>query len=211
MIKILIADDHSMMIDGIKTTLSDIAEMEIIGEASNGKEVLKFLESHHADIILMDVNMPLMDGLECTKIVTENYPNTKVIALTQFNESRFVKRMIKNGSSGYLIKDAQKEELVTAILNVYQGNLYFDKDLHFIISQDPQADSGRKNLIAKLTDRELEILKLICNEFSSLEIATQLSIAFNTVERHRASLITKSGAKNTAGLVRWAAENDLID
>lgn len=211
MIRILIADDHILMIDGIKTTLSDIVEIDIVGKARNGLEVLKFLESNQVDIVLMDVNMPLMDGLECTKIVSENYPDTKIIALTQYNESRFVKKMIKSGSSGYLLKDAHKEELVTAIMKVYRGELYFDKNLHFIISQDIQNDKGRKGLISKLTDREIEILKLICNELSSHEIATQLSIAFNTVESHRASLITKSGAKNTAGLVRWAAENDLLD
>ena len=210
MIRILIADDHVLMIDGIKSTLSDIAEMEIVGEAKNGIEVLKFLESNHADIILMDVNMPLMDGLECTKIVSENYPDTKIIALTQYNESRFVKKMIKNGCSGYLIKDTNKDELVEAIMKVYNGGQYFGANICFIKPREPHDVIEQNKIISTLTDREIEILKLICNEFSTHEIASQLSISFNTVECHRTSLIKKSGLKNTAGLVKWAAENDLI-
>jgi DNA-binding NarL/FixJ family response regulator len=210
MIKVLVADDHNLMIDGIKTTLSDVADIKIIAEASNGLDVLKLLESHKVDVILMDISMPYMDGLDCTKIVTEKFPSTKVIALSQFNEPRFVKRMMKNGSSGYLLKDSRKEELVNAIRLVFQGEQYFDKNLQINNTTFNHNTAKKNKELSQLTKREIEVLTLICNEFSTQNIADQLSISYNTVERHRANLIEKLGLKNTAGLVRWAIENDLV-
>jgi DNA-binding NarL/FixJ family response regulator len=211
MIRILIADDHHLMIDGIKTTLSDVPDFKIVAEASHGLDVLRLLEQDKIDIILMDINMPCMDGLECTKIVTEKYPETRVIALSQFSETRFVKRMIKNGASGYLLKDASKDELVDAIRLVYIGEKYYSKNLRINDLMSHAKKSSRIIGIPNLTKREIEIITLISHEYSTPEIADQLSISYNTVERHRANLLEKSGVKNTAGLVRWALENDLIN
>lgn len=210
MIKVLIADDHQLLIDGIKTTLSDETDIVIAGEANNGQQVIKFLQSNEADVILMDINMPHMDGLDCTKIVSKDFPAVKIIALSQYAEKRFVKRMVKYGATGYLLKDSGKEEILDAIKTVHNGERYFCKKLSINFMQDELQMEKTKNLFPKLTTRETEVLKLICDEFSSQEIAERLFISFYTVENHRANLMAKAGAKNTAGLVRWAVENEFV-
>lgn len=212
MIRILIADDHQLMIDGIKTTLAEIEDFEIVAEANNGFEVLEILaEGTGVDVILMDINMPKQDGLVCTKEVNKKYPGIKIIALSQYDEKRFVKRMVKNGASGYLLKDSGREILEKAIRTVHSGETYFSEKLSMrLISQELKTEDT-KSLFPKLTGRELEILNLIGKEFSSQEIADKLFISFHTVESHRANLMYKAGVKNTAGLIRWAVENDLLD
>ncbi len=211
MIKVLIADDHQILIDGIKTTLQDVADIQVIAEAKDGYQVLKFLEEHpeEVNVILMDINMPKLDGLDATKLVHRQFPHVRVIALSQFSEKRFVKRMIKNGAMGYILKDSEKDILVKAIRTVNSGERYFCDRLSFrLINQELKLEDT-KSLFPKLSAREQEVLKLICQEFSSQEIADRLFISFHTVESHRANLIHKAGARNTAGLVRWAVENDL--
>jgi len=212
MINILIADDHQLLIDGIKANLADIEDFDFVAEANNGYQVLERLESGIAvDVILMDINMPMLDGLECTKKVTRQYPNIRIVALSQYDEKRFVKWMVKNGAYGYLLKDADKDTLEKAIRTVHSGERYFCDRLSIrLVNQELKMENTR-DLFPKLTDREVEILNLICKEFSSQEIAEKLFISFHTVESHRANLIHKAGAKNTAGLVRWAVENDFID
>jgi len=212
MINILIADDHQLLIDGIKANLADIEDFDFIAEANNGYQVLERLESGIVvDVILMDINMPMLDGLECTKKVSKQFPEVKVIALSQYDEKRFVKWMVKNGASGYLLKDADKDNLEKAIRAVHAGEKYFCDRLSLrLVTQELKMENTR-DLFPKLTDREVEILNLICREFSSQEIADKLFISFHTVESHRANLMQKAGAKNTAGLVRWAVENDFID
>lgn len=210
MIKVLIADDHQLLIDGIKTALSDEADIMIAGEANNGLQVLKFLKDDTTDVILMDINMPQMDGLDCTKAVTKEYPDVKIIALSQYAEKRFVKRMVKYGALGYLLKDSGKEEILEAIKTVNTGERYFCKKLSINFMHDELQVEKTKSLFPKLTTRENEVLKLICEEFSSQEIAEKLFISFYTVENHRANLMAKAGAKNTAGLVRWAVENEFV-
>ncbi len=212
MINILIADDHHLMIDGIRTTLKDIADFKIVADASDGYQVIKTLESGiEVDIILMDISMPKMDGLDCTKIVTKQFPHSRVIALSQFGEKRFVKQMVKNGAFGYLLKDADKDILETAIRKVHSGEKYFCDRLSISLVSQELKSENTKSLFPKLTSREIEILNLICKEYSTHEIADKLFVSFHTVEGHRANLLAKAGAKNTAGLVRWAVENDFLN
>ena len=212
MINVLIADDHQLLIDGIKTTLEDVQDIQIAAEAKDGFQVLKILESRDdIDVILMDINMPKLDGLDCTRQVSKKYPGIKVIALSQYDEKRFVKRMIKNGASGYILKDSDKDILVLAIQKVYAGEKYFCDRLSLRLINMELKIEDTKSLFPKLTEREQEILNLICKEYSSNEIADMLFISFHTVESHRANLMSKAGVKNTAGLVRWAVENDFIE
>jgi len=211
MINILIADDHHLMIDGIKATLKDISDFNIVSEASDGYQVIRTLESGvKVDVILMDINMPKMDGLDCTKIVSKKFPLVKILVLSQFGEKRFVKQMMKSGAMGYLLKDADKDVLEEAIRKVNTGEKYFCERLSLSIVNQELKSENTKSLFPKLTSRELEVLNLICKEFSSQEIADKLFVSFHTVEGHRANLLAKSGAKNTAGLVRWAVENDFL-
>ncbi|MBN2173485.1 MAG: response regulator transcription factor [Bacteroidales bacterium] len=212
MINLLIADDHQLMIDGIRSTLEDCQDIKVAAEANDGYQVLKILDDRSdINVILMDINMPKLDGLDCTRMVSRKFPNVRIIALSQFGEKRFVKRMIKNGARGYLLKDSSKDELIQAINKVFTGEKYFSDRLSLsLVTQELKAENT-KSLFPKLTEREREILNLICKEFSSQEIAEKLIVSFHTVEGHRANLLAKAGAKNTAGLVRWAVENDLID
>lgn len=212
MIKILIADDHSLLIDGIKSTLKDIDDFEVVAEAGNGYQVLEQLEAgREVDVVLMDINMPKLDGLECTKQMTKKYPGVKIIALSQYDEKRFVKRMVKNGAQGYLLKDAGKDQIEKAIRSVHSGEKYFCERLSVRLVEQELKEENTSTLFPKLTGRELEVLNLICKEFSSQEISEKLFISFHTVESHRANLMYKAGVKNTAGLVRWAVENDFIE
>jgi DNA-binding NarL/FixJ family response regulator len=212
MINILIADDHQLLIDGIKAALAGIEDLNIAAEVYNGYQVLEKLDSGlPVDIILMDINMPKLDGLSCTKMVHKKYPEIKIIALSQYDEKRFVKQMVKNGASGYLLKDSGKDILVKAIRTVHGGESYFCERLSLrLINQELKMEDTR-SLFPKLTEREIEILRLIGRELSSQEIADKLFISFHTVESHRANLMSKAGVKNTAGLIRWATENDFLD
>jgi DNA-binding NarL/FixJ family response regulator len=144
-------------------------------------------------------------------MVRKKYPEIRVLALSQYDEKRFVKQMVKNGASGYLLKDSGRDTLEKAIRAVFNGQNYFEEKLSMrLISQELKMENT-SSLFPKLTDREIEVLRLIGKEFSSQEIADKLFISFHTVESHRANLMLKAGVKNTAGLIRWATENDFLD
>jgi len=212
MINILIADDHQLLIDGIKATLAGIEDLKIVAEVYNGYQVIEKLDSGlSVDVILMDINMPKLDGLSCTKMVHKNYPKVRIIALSQYDEKRFVKQMVKNGASGYLLKDSGKDVLVKAIRTVHSGENYFCERLSLRLINQELKMEDTKSLFPKLTEREIKILRFIGKELSSQEIADKLFISFHTVESHRANLMSKAGVKNTAGLIRWATENDFLD
>lgn len=212
MINILIADDHQLLIDGIKATLAGIEDFKIVAEAYNGYQVIEKLDSGlPVDIIFMDINMPKLDGLSCTKMVHKKYPEVRIIALSQYDEKRLVKQMVKNGASGYLLKDTGKDDLEKAIRTVYGGESYFSGGLSLRLINQELKMEDTKSLFPKLTEKEIGILRLIGKELSSQEIADKLFISFHTVESHRANLISKAGVRNTAGLIRWATENDYLD
>jgi DNA-binding NarL/FixJ family response regulator len=212
MINILIADDHQLLIDGIKAALNGIEDFNIAAEVNNGYQVLEKLDNGTTvDVILMDINMPKLDGLGATKAVHKKYPDVRVLALSQYDEKRFVKQMVKNGASGYLLKDSSRDVLEKAIRTVHSGEKYFCERLMMqLVNQELKMENTR-SLFPDLTDRELEVLRLIGKEYSSQEIADKLFISFHTVESHRANLMSKAGVKNTAGLIRWATENDFLD
>jgi len=205
----MVVDDHQLLIDGIKMTLSDQHEIIVVAEANNGQEALEKLHQESVDVVLMDINMPVMDGLDCTLKIKEQFPAVRVIALSQYPEKRFVRNMVKNGASGYLLKDTSKNELIDAISTVHHGGTYLDDRLSNIFPPESSQKESNK-LFPRLTQRELEILRLISMEYSSYEIAEKLIISFHTVETHRANLMLKAGARNTAGLMRWAIENELL-
>jgi len=212
MIKVLVADDHKVLIDGIKSILKGEHEINVVAEASNGQEVLDHLKKLEVDVILLDINMPVLDGLDTCKLVHKNYPEIKILALTMYGEGSFISGMLKNGASGYVLKDSNKQELIDAIKTVFSGEKYYSQKVTQILisSMMPGKTISSNPLLPKITRREKEILKLIVNEFTTHEIADKLFISLSTVETHRANLLSKLNVRNTAGLVRIAIEKGLV-
>lgn len=207
-IDILICDDHQIFRDGIKATLGGEPSVHVLGEAESGKQCLELLQTLDPRVILMDINMPEMDGIECLRQVKEHYPDIKVIALTQFDEKRFVKQMLKYGADGYILKSTTKRELLRALNEVLKGRQYFSSDASDIV-QGTEGEKEPNRLFPHLSDREKEIIRLLCHEKSTKQIADELSISFHTVESHRANVFRKVGVQNLAGLVRWAVNNGM--
>lgn len=211
MIRIVVVDDHQMFIDGVRSMLSQETEIQVVGEAHHGVELLTLLESLAVDIILLDVNMPEMDGLEATRRIRLRFPSVKIIMLTMHSNTEFIFGLMNAGASGYILKNTGKAELLEAILAVQQGKTFYSKEVSDKILQDLPKNPNQKKLEeVHLTEREKEVLKLITLEYSSQEIATALFISVNTVETHRKNLLSKLHAKNIAGLVKFAIQTGLV-
>jgi two-component system nitrate/nitrite response regulator NarL len=208
LVNILIVDDHQLMIDGIKSALDSEENFKIIGHANNGLEAISLCENTRVDLILMDVSMPVMDGEEATKKISQMYPATKVIAITMHDDILHLNKMIKAGAVGYLLKSAKKEELVKAINLVLNGEKYFSSDIKIV--DKVQEDFETEFLDLKLTEREVEIIAFISKGKSSPEIAQELNISTRTVEKHRANIMDKVGVNNISGLLRYAFAHGII-
>jgi DNA-binding NarL/FixJ family response regulator len=209
-IKIIIADDHEIFRKGFQVLLRKEEEIRIIGEAQNGDELLKLVKTNEPDIVIMDIQMPVMDGIEATRQLTRTHPRIGIIALTMFVDDHLVINMLEAGARGYLLKDTSKSELMEAIHAVYSGNTYFcsatSKKMAHLIGQ------SRFNLFparqkTSLTSTEIEIIKLICQEYSSKEIAAQLGYTPRTIENYREKIQEKIGAKNMVGVAVYAIKN----
>lgn len=217
MIKILLVDDHKIIRDGIKAMLSDAENIEIVGECEDGALVLPFLDKNKVDVIFMDVSMPDQNGIETTKQVIEKYPDAKVIALTMHNQESYITKMLKVGAVGYVLKNTGCDDLLNAIKSVSSGQSYFSRDVSEIMMskfmKKPTDNYVNPDMISTedLTTREKEIIKLISDELTNNEIAKKLFISPRTVDTHRRNLLQKLGVKNTAGLVKFAMNNNLLD
>jgi len=208
MIQIIITDDHPSLREGIGALLKQESDIEVIGFAENGADLLAQLEIKKPDLVLVDINMPVMNGIEATKEIKIKYPEIKVIVFSQYDEKRFVKRVLKEGANGYILKSATSNEMARAIRMVMNGGTYLSEELPNVFAEKTKRKPDY--LFADLTSREIEILKLICDEKTTEEIASILFISHNTVESHRSNILLKVGVKNTAGLVKWAIENEII-
>lgn len=210
--QIFIADDHRLVIDGLKMMLQEADDMICVGEASNGKDALALLTVLDVDVLLLDINMPEMDGVECCRLVRERHPEVKVLVLSMLREASLIKMMLKQGASGYLLKNAGKDEVLDAIRKVYEGQQVFSTDVLDAV-MDSFAHKPAKSPASpflKISRREKQILRLIVEEHTTSEIAADLFISFGTVETHRRNLLLKLNARNTAGLVKAALEYDLL-
>lgn len=215
MIKLLIADDHNMFVDGIESILNDEEDIQVTGKCFDGGSVFAELLKYEIDVILLDINLPGMSGIEVCKKLTKDYPNVKVLALSMYNDESFVTEILKHGALGYILKNTGKIELVKAIKTVYRGHSYFSDEVTETIMKSlltPKVSSKKSTaLLPKISRREKEVLELIIREHTTQEIAEQLFISLKTVESHRRSLLTKLNVRNTAGLVRVAVENELVE
>lgn len=212
MIKLLLTDDHVIVRDGIKTLLKNEPNISVAAEASNGQEALNILRDHKIDVIILDINMPGLDGLKTSAIINEKYPDVKIIALTMYQEMNMVETMFKNGSKAYLMKSCSREELIGAINGVVNDKEYLDQalrtDFATYLNKPLQKNTNTGPSVSK---REKEVLQLISEEMTTSEIAKQLFISVTTVETHRKNMLKKLGVRNTAGLMRYAFENSLVD
>lgn len=210
-IKVIIVDDHSLFRNGMKLLLSAAGNFDIIAEASNGREFLDLLPHYTPDIVLIDIDMPEMDGIEATTKALESYPAIKVICLSMYGEEEYYYKMIEAGVSGFLLKNSDINEVKGAIEAVYKGGKYFSQELLYNVVKNIKTNQVSQELIENLSDRELEVLKQICIGLSNQEIAENLHISKRTVDKHRANLLDKTNSKNTAHLVMYAIKNKLID
>lgn len=212
MINIIIADDHQMFIDGIKSLLEQQQDIAIVGEALNGTDLMAILRKVQADIVLMDINMPGMDGVEATRQIRREHIEVKVLALTMYNTREFVASLLGAGASGYILKNTGKEELLAAIHALKNGSTYFSGAVTKRIMESMQGKrSSIFDGVIELTVREKEVLKLIALEHTSQEIAKKLFLSVNTIETHRKNLLSKLNLKNTAGLVKYAIQHGVLD
>ncbi len=209
MVRIFLVDDHQMVIDGIASILADEKDVQVVGTASNGRDALDKIAIDSPDLILLDINMPEMDGIQVVKELRKNGDHTKVLILTMHNNAQFTKQLSELGVNGCILKNTGKAELLNAIKLVHKGEKYYGKAVtdSLLTSMEKTQEAVKK---VKLTKREVEIVKLIANELTTNEIAEKLFISTLTVETHRKNIISKLKVKNAAGLVRFAFENGLV-
>ncbi|MDX2413880.1 MAG: response regulator transcription factor [Bacteroidales bacterium] len=209
-IQIVLADDHQLFRNGLKILLSAFKEFSVVGEAANGEEVLKIVSNCSCDIVLMDINMPVMDGIKATKQSLEINPDIKIIALSMYGEEEYYYRMVEAGAKGFILKDSDISEVKDAIYTVYKGGNYFSQELLYNVIQKIKTRES-ENKVANLSKREKEILFKICEGLSNQEIADTLFISKRTVDKHRANLLSKTNSKNTASLILYSIKNKIIE
>ncbi len=205
-IKVFIVDDHYMVIEGIKSLLLSDPDIEFIGHASTAISCLSYLEHNEPDILLLDISLPDMSGIELCLEIRKIYPTIRIIGLSTFNQHSFIEKMMENGAMGYVLKNATKQELSLAIKNVFHGQKYLSYEASLTLKETHMA-SGDAPL---LTRREKEILELISEGMTNPEIADKIFVSVSTVDTHRKNLLAKFKVKNTASLIKIAAQNKLI-
>lgn len=214
-IKILLADDHQMFLEGLNSLLSLVKEVTIVGAVNSGTEVLDKMDTLSPDLLILDINMPFLDGIETTKRVKASHPNVKILGLTMENDLDSVTKMLNAGASGYILKNTGKAELELAIDRVMKGEHYLSQSLSTQLAQNLLSSLNPKNKtvdeLASLTEREVEILKMIAMEHSNTEIAELLFISPKTVETHRKNLMRKINVKNSLGVYKFAVKHKLIE
>jgi len=207
----LIVDDHQLVLDGIKLMLESSEDIEVVAEAHNGQEAIDYITVNDVDVVVMDLNMPIVNGVDACKTIKKTKPNTKVLILSMISENKMVQRLMKCGANGYMLKNSGQDEIIQAILQVSSGTNHFDKRIIDMMLHPNLHDQVKsENLHPSLSRREKEILKLIVDEYTTGEIAGKLFISFGTVESHRRNIISKLGVRNTAGLVSAAYKFDLL-
>lgn len=208
-IKVVLADDHQIVIDGLKSLLKEEDKIQVVGEALNGEEVLRIIKEVAVDVVVLDIEMPKLSGVEVTKTIKKDFPNIKILILSMYNNERFVQSLIELNVDGYILKNKGKEELVLAIKCIAEGEEYFGRE----VNKTYRASQKRKSKVEqkiRLTKREKEVLKYIAEGYTTPMISEALFIADSTVETHRRNLIEKTNVPNSKALIRYAIDNGLV-
>ena len=207
--RVLLADDHRLFREGLRGLLSVQSGIEVVGVAADGAELVSLTESVEYDVALIDIEMPVMNGLEAAEKILSTHPEARLVALTMHNDEAYYYRMVELGVKGSLLKNSDIDEVVSAVHEVCAGGSYFSQELlDSLVSNLKESQVEAEPL---LSEREMEVLPLICQGLSNQEIADKLFISKRTVDNHRANIIEKSGCKNTAGMVVWAIKNGLVE
>jgi len=209
-IKAIIVDDHQMFRNGLKSILEQEEWAQIIGEASNGQEFIELIQNITPDIVLMDIDMPIMNGIEASEKAIEMKGDINILVLSMYDDYSHYSRLVSAGVKGFISKSAGKTELEKGILAVSKGECYFSSDLLRNIILEINKSKDHTDLDISLTSRELEILKLICNGFATNEIADKLCLSNKTIDNHRSKILQKTGVKNSVGLVIYAIKHKIV-
>lgn len=212
-IRVLLADDHKIFREGVRSILEKEKDMEVVGEAANGAEVLELIEQANVDVLVLDIDIGKPNGIEITALISQNHPEIKILILSMMGLHDFVIQALEKGAIGFLLKNTGKDEVLTAIRSVSKGDSYFSREVSAILIEQLQkpVSSKRRSSDIPISPREIEVLRLIAQENSNSEIAEKLFISIRTVDTHRRNLLEKLGAKNTAGLVKFAIQKGLMD
>lgn len=213
-ITVAVADDHALFRKGLVGLLQDFGFVDQVYEASNGLELIELLKKADPlpQIVLLDLRMPVMDGVEATEIIKELFPDIKIIILTMQDDENFILHMIEKGINSYLLKNVEPDELERVMISLQNREYYFNEKLSSLVVKALYTKGKKQNAIyhdSLFTEREMEVLKLICEELTNQEIADKLNVSKRTIDGHRSALFEKSGAKNTAGLVIFAVKNGI--
>jgi len=214
MLKVFITDDHELYLEGLVLLLNKQQGIQVVGSALTGKELLQKLPEVEVDILLLDVHLPDTDEEELLKKIRTLHPQLKILYLTIMRGTRYIHKLIRHDIHGYILKNTSIEELVKALNNVFEGKKYFSKEINIIDTDQDFRNTVTiedKKVDEILSKREIEVLTLVCKEYSNSEIAEKLFLSVSTVETHRKNLIAKLGVNNTVGLVKFALRNNLIE
>jgi len=211
-IRVLVVDDHTIVRDGICALLALAGDIEVVGEAANGSEALKMVKELEPDVVLMDITMPIMDGLEATRRIHKEFPRIRVLALTQYDDKEYVFPVIEAGASGFISKVAASLELTSGIRSIYQGDSYLSPSVARLLIEDYQHGEGRviREPYEQLTDRERDVLKLVAEGHTTKEVADILVVSPRTVEGHKTNFMAKLGIHNRTELVKYALRKGII-
>jgi DNA-binding NarL/FixJ family response regulator len=203
--RVIIADDHSLFRQGLKLILMELDDIEVIADVPNGKELVEIVGILEPDLIIMDINMPLLNGIEASKILAKDHPEIKILVVSMYGDEQYYNSVIENGVKGFILKDADNSELKSAVRDILNGKTYFSQELLLRLIRSKQTPAN-----INLTSREQEILELICQGLGTAEISARLFLSDRTIENHKANLFAKTGCKNSLSLVIFAIKNHLV-
>lgn len=214
-IKIILADDHEIFRDGFKAMLKKQPSVELTGEASDGAELIELVRQRKPDVVVTDIKMPKLDGLQATRILSKEFPHIGIIALSMIDEEDLIIDMMESGARGYLLKNAHKDEIMDAIKTVHQNYIYYCNEVSLQltrkIARNDRIPFMKKERLASLSEKEIAIVRCICRQMTNREIAEHFNLSIRTIEGYRDKILEKTGARNSAGIVIYAIRNKLYD